>query len=309
MTVLELFWSRRLSLSESSRASFSKKVKDELMGQFPEARHCRISEIGILAAFFGRRGEDGAFYLDTDSEAVNTKFFTLLSKTINISEYETGAVGFTVLQKLLKKQEESLFPVSGILLQQECCRRSFLRGAFLAGGTVTDPNKSYHLEIACEHETLALQVHRVFKDFNLPAGITTRKGSFVVYIKDGTSIVDTLGIMGAPISLMELENVRIVKELRNDINRKNNFETANIKKTVDAAVSQIADIDYIDKTCGLKELPGGLYEIAKLRRKYPDASLTELGGMLSKPIGKSGVNHRLRRISGFAENLRREGHL
>ena len=138
----------------------------------------------------------------------------------------------------------------------------------------------------------------------MDAKIVGRKKYFVVYIKEGAQIVEILGIMEANVSLMDLENVRILKEMRNSVNRKVNCETANINKTVSAAVKQIEDIKYIQKTIGFHELPENLEEIANLRLEYPEATLKELGMLLSPPVGKSGVNHRLRKLSSMAEELK-----
>mgnify|MGYP000733202788 FL=1 len=133
-----------------------------------------------------------------------------------------------------------------------------------------------------------------------------RKKYYVVYIKEGSQIVDILNVMEAPVSLMELENIRIVKEMRGSVNRQVNCETANINKTVSAAVKQLADITYIRDTVGLDYLPELLSEVAQVRLEMPDATLKELGENLSHPVGKSGVNHRLRKISAVAESLREE---
>ena len=140
--------------------------------------------------------------------------------------------------------------------------------------------------------------------FGVDAKIVQRKKHFVVYLKEGSQIVDILNVMGAHVSLMELENVRILKEMRNSVNRKVNCETANIHKTVSAAVRQIEDIRYIQQKIGFEQLSEGLAEIARLRLEQPEATLKELGMMLSAPVGKSGVNHRLRKLSDIAEKLR-----
>ncbi|MCC8163119.1 MAG: DNA-binding protein WhiA, partial [Lachnospiraceae bacterium] len=190
------------------------------------------------------------------------------------------------------------------LLRQSCCRCAFIRGAFLAAGSVSDPEKSYHFEIVCVDQEKAEEIRSVLDGFGIDAKIVLRKRHFVVYVKEGSQIVDLLGLTGAHVSLMQLENVRIVKEVRNSVNRKVNCETANLNKTVSAAVRQIEDIQYIDQRVGLKHLSGGLSETAGLRLEYPDASLKELGDMLDPPVGKSGVNHRLRRLSMMAERLR-----
>ncbi len=144
----------------------------------------------------------------------------------------------------------------------------------------------------------------VMNGFGLEAKTVTRKKHRVVYVKEGARIVDLLNMTGAHVALMNLENVRILKEMRNSVNRRVNCETANISKTVDAAVRQLKDIEYIRDTAGLSSLPDNLRETAALRLEYPDAPLKELGTYLSPPVGKSGVNHRLRRISEIAEQLR-----
>ena len=196
--------------------------------------------------------------------------------------------------------------VKGLLIQQSCCKRAYIRGAFLAGGSISDPNKSYHFEIVCRSIPQAEQLRDVINSFDMDAKIVARKKYQVVYLKEGSQIVDILNIMEAHVALMNLENVRILKEMRNSVNRKVNCETANISKTVNAAVKQLADIEYIRETAGLSYLPENLKEMALLRLEYPDAPLAELGTYLNPPVGKSGVNHRLRRISEMADSLRQQ---
>ena len=142
--------------------------------------------------------------------------------------------------------------------------------------------------------------------FDLDAKLIERKKNFVVYLKDGSAIVDFLNIIGAHVALMEFENIRILKDMRNSINRKVNCETANIKKTVSAASRQVEDIQYIHDTVGFGNLSANLVQIAQLRLEHPEVTLKELGEMLEPPIGKSGVNHRLRRLSELADDLRRQ---
>ena len=138
----------------------------------------------------------------------------------------------------------------------------------------------------------------------MDARIVQRKKSYVVYVKEGAQIVDLLGLMGASRAVMELENIRILKEMRNSVNRQVNCETANINKTVNAAVKQIEDIRYIERVKGFESLRDNLAEIAGLRLQYPEATLKELGMMLNPQVGKSGVNHRLRKLSVIADELR-----
>ncbi len=154
------------------------------------------------------------------------------------------------------------------------------------------------------NEHKALQLKEMINTFDMDAKIVQRKKYYVVYIKEGAQIVDILNVMEAHVALMDLENVRILKEMRNSVNRKVNCETANIHKTVSAAVKQIEDIVYIQSTIGFESLSEGLEEIARLRLEQPEATLKELGMMLTPPVGKSGVNHRLRKLSTLAEELR-----
>lgn len=192
------------------------------------------------------------------------------------------------------------------VVQKECCKKAFIKGMFLAVGSVNDPSKAYHFEIVVRNREMAEVVQEIINSFNLDAKIVKRKKYYVVYLKEGSMIVDILNICEAYVNLMDMENVRIIKDMRNDINRRVNCETANIRKTVNAARRQIEDIEYIEKTKGLKYLKPSLRQLAELRLKEPDANLSELGEMLNPPVSKSGVNHRLRKISSIAKNLRED---
>lgn len=178
------------------------------------------------------------------------------------------------------------------------------RGAFLSAGSISDPEKFYHFEITCASMRKAKQLQGLMASFDIEARIVLRKRYFVVYVKEGSQIAELLQIMEAPVALMELENIRIVKEMRNSVNRQVNCETANINKTVSAAVKQMEDIRYIQDTIGLESLPENLQEMARVRLERPEATLKELGEALEPPVGKSGVNHRLRKLSLMAEDLR-----
>ena len=199
---------------------------------------------------------------------------------------------------------ENLSISNNVIIQRSCCKRAFIRGAFLAAGSISDPNKFYHFEIACASLDKATQIQAILKTFEIEAKIVTRKRYFVVYVKEGSQIVDILNVMEAPISLMDLENVRILKEMRNKVNRTVNCETANINKTVNAAVKQAEDIKYIQSFMRLDDLPDGLAEVARVRLENPEATLKELGMLLTPQVGKSGVNHRLRKLSDLAEKLK-----
>ena len=297
--------------------SFSQEVKEELSRHIPGARHCQLAELAALVSFMCKlttKGKETALILETESPLIARKYFTLLNKTLSIYKDKkviTDEQGLELLTALKMWRENErgetvcrLDVVDGILLQQTCCKRAFIRGAFLAAGSISDPRKAYHMEIVCRTSPQARQLRDVMNTFEAEAKIVERKGHYVVYVKEGSRIVDMLGVMEANVALMNLENVRILKEMRNSVNRKVNCETANIGKTVSAAVRQVEDIQLIEKKIGLSKLPQSLQEIARVRLEHPDMPLKDLGELLTPPVGKSGVNHRLRRISEIAEELK-----
>lgn len=314
--------------------SFSKEVKEELSRQYSKARHCQIAEIAAIISMCGNIviNEKNEYILKVHTEnlQVARKYFTLLKKTFNISieisirrnvslkrgrtfalTVKDSMQSLRVLKatKLLDEDgeiRENLSLVSNLVIMNTCCKRAFLRGAFLAAGSISDPEKTYHFEIVATTMPKARQLQEILRSFQLDAKIVIRKKYFVVYIKEGAQIVDVLNVMEAHVALMNLENVRILKEMRNSINRQVNCETANINKTVVAASKQIEDIIYIKNTIGFGELSEGLEEIAAIRIEQPEASLKELGALLNPPIGKSGVNHRLRKLSIIADQLRQQ---
>jgi len=196
-------------------------------------------------------------------------------------------------------------PYSEINEVCDCCNRAYLRGAFLSNGSISDPEKAYHLEISTHDIELARELERIMSDFGLNPKTVTRKGNYVTYLKEGENIVDFLNIVGAHNALLELENIRILKEMRNNVNRIVNCETANLEKTVNASVRQVENIKYIINKTGMSGIPEKLQEIALKRIEHPHANLKELGEMLNPPIGKSGVNHRLKKIDEIAEKLRK----
>lgn len=286
--------------------SFSGEVKEELAKHFSPARHCQIAELAAILHFCGQYGRDeNGFYtigLQTENETVVKKCFTLLKKTFNI---ESGlALDRQKMDGILKKIGNLEEPVSRILLKNSCCQRAFLRGAYLSVGSMSDPSKSYHLEFDCTDEAKAGQLQEIMGNFDIESKIILRKKYHVVYLKEGSGIVDLLNVCEAPVSLMNLENLRILKEMRNSVNRRVNCETANIAKTVNAAARQVEDIEYIKTHYGFQNLPTALREMAEIRLEYPDIPLKELGEYFSPPIGKSGVNHRLRKLNELAEKLR-----
>ncbi|MGO1368616.1 MAG: DNA-binding protein WhiA [Senegalia sp. (in: firmicutes)] len=209
---------------------------------------------------------------------------------------------------LFNEEEKSLlninYKVPRNLIKKKCCRRAYIRGSFLGGGSLSDPEKTYHLEFVTQNKDHAKDLSQIINSFKLNSKIVIRKDYYVVYLKEGEQIVDLLNIIEAHTSLLELENIRVVKGIRNNINRIVNCETANLSKTINASVRQVENIKYIENTIGIEKLPKNLQELANIRLYNKEASLKELGNMLSIPLGKSGVNHRLRKIESIAENLK-----
>ena len=316
--------------------SFSSKVKEELSKECNSPRHCCIAETAAIISMCGKvifdEKDHVRIEIHTEKVTVARKYFTLLKKTYNINtdvsiRHSSGlnknrsyilsvnddetARKILMTCRLMKPFgviEEDFSISDSLIIQRECCKRAFIRGAFLAAGSVSDPVKTYHFEIVCLSEAKAKQLQMIMETFNINARVIKRRKYFVVYVKDSSQVVDLLNIMGAYNALMDMENVRIVKDMRNNVNRKVNCETANINKTVSAAVKQIEDIRFIQMSSAFDELPESLQEMAELRVRYPEATLAELGQLLDTPVGKSGVNHRLKKISLFADELRERHH-
>ena len=312
--------------------SFSINVKNELANHISNATHCRIAELAALISMCGSvmidENNNYKIRIKTETQPTAEKIKKLLWKTfkvdVDISTRENAysKVGRTytllvgdhqqalkILQatKLINENNEigeNFSITNNIVIMKDCCKIAFIRGAFMAAGSISDPNKSYHFEIKCNSEKKAKQLIELLENYNIDGKMVARKGGYVVYIKEGEGIVDVLNVMEAHVSLMEMENVRILKGMSNYYNRQVNCETANIKKTVATSVRQIDDIDFIIQNKGIDYLPEKLQDIAWVRKENPDASLQELGEMLDPPLGKSGVNHRLRKICQIAQELR-----
>lgn len=310
--------------------SFSYNVKQEIAQRFGNARHCYIAEIAAMinmCAYIGHFREKICIKLQTDNSFLARKYFTLIEKAFKIRcnvtvrknqlYHENATYVLTVTQQA---GVERILTATGILLEHKkicnqcytpvihsiCCRRAYIRGAFLAAGSVNDPQKNYHLEFVYGNAIQAQQLQNLLHTFHLDAKIVQRKEYFVVYLKEGEQIADILNVMQAHTALLEMENVRVLKQVRNSVNRKVNCETANLSKTVIAAMKQVEDIQYIQEQKEWKNLPNTLLKTAELRLQYPEASLKELGLLMIPPVGKSGVNHRLKKISSIAEQLRKD---
>lgn len=314
--------------------SFSSEVKEELSLQMDKARHCQIAELTAIISMCGRISISSRdkvnVKIQTENLYVARKYHALLWKIfrvngeVSVKIHGVSGQNRTYIVAVRSHEEglrvlkaarligvdlevaENLSLVDNLIVQKSCCRRAFIRGAFMVAGSISDPEKFYHFEIVCATMPKAVQLQQIIGSFDLDAKIVQRKNHFVVYIKEGAQIVDILNVMEAHRALMKLENIRIVREMRNTVNRKVNCETANINKTVNAAVKQIEDIEFLQTCMGLEKLPENLEEIARLRLEQRDATLKELGMMLIPQVGKSGVNHRLKKLSEMAEKLREQ---
>ena len=285
--------------------SFSSDVKEELAGVIPQARHCRIAELSAIMHLAGQIGVsegDVTIGFNAFGESLIKKGFTLLEITFNIGKsLKSSDSEFISLVGCLGDLND---PVDELILKNTCCKRAFLRGAFLASGSVSDPDKGYHLEFVCEDGSKADQIVRLCRDFEINARKTLRRDETIVYVKEGEMIGELLSVMGAQNSYMDFENRRIYKDVSNTVNRRVNCETSNIRKTVTAASRQLDDIRFLEEHGFLDDLPDPLREAAYGRLEHPDATLAELGALMDPPVGKSGINHRLLRLSDIARQKR-----
>lgn len=307
--------------------SFSAITKEELARLSSEKACCELSELAALARMDGTLqisvNQQYTLNVMTESAPVARKIYRLAKDVLN------RPMEIVVRRKLrLRKNNSYLVKIylrgledlkniglvdaegqiySGIapdLIKRRCDQKSYLRGAFLAGGSINNPEGTYHLEIVSNDPSHAKALCQLINRFKLGAKISMRKHLYVIYLKESEHIVDFLGFVGAHNALLEFENVRVLKDVRNQVNRLVNCETANLDKTVDAAVRQLENIQYLSDTMGLQALPDTLRIMAELRLQYPDASLKELGEILRPKVGKSGVNHRMRKIDEIAERMR-----
>lgn len=301
--------------------SFSGQIKEELAQVISSPRHCQLAELAALVQFCGHIEEDGSLLVQSENPLVIRKCFTLLKKTFKIeavakSQMQTqnyrlfvaGEDAFRVLEALKICDTAGHLMMrhltDPVLIKNSCCKRAYLRGCYMAVGSMSDPYKSYHLELVCGLQAQAEQLLKILHDFSLDAKMIIRKKYYVVYMKEGENIADFLNITEAHKALMEFENTRIYKGMRNMVNRKVNCEAANITKTVNAATRQVEDIRLIREKMGLEGLPEPLRQMAYVRLENPQASLGELGKLLDPPVGKSGVNHRLRKLGELAKELK-----
>lgn len=309
--------------------SFSATTKEELARIISKRHCCELAELAALVRLDGTlqisTNQQYSLNVITESAPVARKIYNLAKQLLNLP------AAIVVRRKLRLKKNNSylvrIYP-SGIedleklglvdaegkiqaginkdLVKKRCDQKAYLRGAFLAGGSISNPEGNYHLEIITNDSMLAADISSLLNNFDLKAKVSTRKNFHIVYLKESEHIFEFLALIGAHQAVFEFENIRILKGMRNQVNRIVNCETANLNKTVDAAVRQLENIRLIERTIGLKSLPENLQEIAAIRLEFPDSTLKELGEMLNPKVGKSGVNHRLRKIEEIAEKIHSE---
>jgi DNA-binding protein WhiA len=290
---------------------------------------CRLAELAALVKMGGSvqlgRGQQLSLHITTENAAVARKIISLVKSLFGL-QTEVLVQRKTRLKKNIiylvripfQQGINDVFSQLGMLdsagrlkdmapqslLRRDCCRRAYLRGVFLGGGSVNRPEGNYHLEIITDNKTFADTICSLMNKFSLAAKSNQRKNWNVVYLKESEQIAGFLNVIGAHSALFNFENARIYKDMRNNVNRLVNCETANLNKTVNAAVRQVENIELISSTIGLGNIPETIREAAELRLEYPDATLVELGKLMQAPLGKSGVNHRMRKIEEIAERIR-----
>lgn len=315
--------------------SFSSKAKGEICRSSPGKACCKLAELAALVqmsetihikgkgqvslkivtenAFIARR----IFMLVKSLYKVSAEILVRRNKKLRKNNSYILHIAKPGLTKTMLKDARILYrdndgninirsDIPAELVEKKCCKRAYLRGAFLGGGSVSNPEKAYHMEFVARSEVFGKSLCGLLNEFELRAKIILRKNNYVVYLKEGEHIVSLLSLIGAHTALLNLENIRIYKDIRNNINRLVNCETANLSKTVYASIRQIKNIDYIEENIGLLNIPASLREIAELRISHPDASLKELGELASPVLGKSGVNHRFRKIEKIVEEHKGE---
>ena len=313
---------------------FYAETKGELARMMPDSECCIISELSAIARSCGRlemRQCDGeslpVFEISTENAAFARKIMAFVRNVfrfkpkVRFTSRKRGLPGnkYTVelpcdadtlrmLQDIgvISQKRGGVSLRNGIpwsLLSKQCCLRSYLRGVFLARGYVQNPEKEYHMEVMTDSLTHAEGIVRIAESFDVMPRIASRKKGHMVYVKGGADVAQLLRVMGAHSAVLTLESVRVLRSVRGDVNRVVNCETANLTKAVDAGLAQVTAIRKIDEIIGLGSLSPGLQEIARLRLANPEMTLRELGRMLSPPISKSAVNHRMRRLIQTAERL------
>jgi len=308
--------------------SFSSKIKTDLSKITFDSKCCQKAELSAIIRTCGSihlRGNNNIdLVIRTENAAVARLVITLFKKNYQsntelIIRKGSGIKKANVYNISVQKAQKILIDLSIIniengffindfipkkLVVKTCCKKAYVRGCFLGSGSVANPEKIYHLEFTLNSENFAQNFSDFLDQYELKSHVIKRKNSYVVYIKESEKIVDLLNVIGAHKALLDFENIRIIKQMRNDVNRIVNCETANLSKIVDASYNQIKSIELLKKYVGLENLPNGLKELAYLRIENTDMSLKELGEIMDPPLGKSGVNHRFKKIEKLADEFR-----
>lgn len=302
----------------SDTKSFSRMVKEEIFRAGADDMCCVKAEFSGLLLFGTQWIQKDGIKITTENPDVVGCFAELarmLGLEAEVRQNTEKSVKYTAQISDTVKVAQLLYDlnlldetdgcikyhVSRDITQKMCCKRAFVRGAFMGAGTISDPSKNYNMEIITPRKQLCEETAELMRSLDFECKVITRKNKYVIYIKNSDRIADILSFLGAYKSQMELLNIKIEKEIRNDLNRTANSETSNLIKTINASVEQIQAIQKIDKLIGLDSLPDELREIALLRLKNKDLSLSELGGLLNPPLTKSGVNHRMKKILNYVE--------
>ena len=305
--------------------TFSAGAKGELSRLELSEECCELAELsGILHTAGSISISGGAFSLriDTENPAVARRIFLLVKslygmqiKTqMHTNQLKRNHIYSLIIDERIARmaaQDTRLLGSEGIsfglesdFLSGRCCKIAFLRGAFLGGGSVTNPEKRYHMEFVSSQKEFADSLLNIINELGISAKSINRHKSYVVYIKESEAIVTLLTMMGAHSTILKIENIRVMKSVRNSVNRKVNCETGNLTKMVNASVGQLENIAYIEENLGLDKLSEPLREAALARRQNPEATLLELADIMGS-ASKSGVNHKFRKLNSIAEELKR----
>lgn len=295
--------------------SFSSDVKQEL-SSIELTSDCCLQAQAYGMLLFGRSFSYSDISFTTENEAVANKYSDIIyelfsfrpeitsagSKKYTVSLDDKDEIA-TVMELFGHSRNQILLRINRANISEECCFAAFLRGVFLACGTVTDPEKNYHLEFTTPGKKACMDLMQLFEEMSFEPKYIFRKGIHVVYFKISEAIEDFLTLIGATNSTLTLMGVKMQKDIVNRVNRRVNFESANLSRTVDAALEQIYAIEKIERTVGLDSLPQQLHDMAIIRMENPEESLSELSSLITPPISRSGVNHRLKRLVQIAAGI------
>ena len=304
--------------------SFSSMAKGEMCRTELTGECCELSELSALLHTAGAVSISGGTFslrIDTENAAVARRAFLLIKSLYGVHAkmqmhtnqlkqnhiysltIDAKSARMVALDTRLIGDDGFFFGADLSFVSARCCKIAFVRGAFLGGGSVTNPEKRYHMEFVCRQKEFAVELLNIIKALGCPAKMIPRNKCFVVYLKESDAIITLMTMMGAHVSILNIENIRVMKSVRNTVNRKVNCETGNLSKTVNASVSQQESIEYIRTHMGLDKLSPALREVAEARVNHPDATLEDLAAILGA-ASKSGINHKLRKLNSIAQQLK-----